>query len=983
MRDSGFGQHALVSTVDGSCYGDNNIQHSSSQAATAPSKALVDSTNKRHETYQDSVSDSVLSVGAVVKASNGGVDGRQSSFGYPSDAHPNSTNDEGRHSIYEDISTAVVKDDQGRPIARRNSQEDASQWGQPKEDGTIPPDSKRNVYKNDRNRRTGGVENEDNVRTSGGARIETFAGTPAVPDEQLRLEEAQSMHQQSHQTTQSCSDLPSQFLHGSLDDGDPMGGVSSLHTEEDSTTLPSDHMNEENDASTAPTLGLRSGMNGEASKDLTFSRRPPMRIDTGIPSTSGASTVPPQNRSAPPTASASQVATPSKSSHPVSSAQSPPERMTTRVSSGALRHKSVSEILGETPKSSQAHTDRNNADAHHEDPAVVQTPKSASTMISPDPAIFRQRLNEINQKEKSSKLSTVVFAKPQPASTSRIPETAEIPGSVVEETPIKDRDYLLTWLVAQVYTPSPTHPVERKPLNTLLKQAHKTLRTSDHYVDFHERQYCRILSKVQELQVKGKWSLRQPVRCPEPSRPVTHWDVLLGQMKWMRTDFREERKWKTAGAKYLADACAQWVVSSPQERKSLQLQVKATRFVPESQTSSAAPTPDLIHPGEDDDTEAVDDDFPDAPHGEPPAAIFSLPPDMFVFGLNQSPVSEKILHELPLYLPHAEAENGALSVANVSLDFSWKAALVPISKYAQGKIVSYEEGPPRKRSRHSYSDSDRPDAISANETSEQSNIVLEPENGDIALFNPEHKHIRDRIHTGHAFRPPSEHIMPSQSFFECRQPSQWTMAEDDELRRLVREYAYNWSLISSCLTPSSMFSSGAERRTPWECFERWVSLEGLPAEMSKINYFRAYHTRLQQAQRAYEAQQQQLMQQHPNNAAQLSRRRSTQPFTVDRRKNNKHIHLIDAMRKQAKKRENKLLKDQHISTAASLRKVNEPQKPRQQMHTPREFSRMKYEGQVKREEQMRAARIQFLQQQQQRVSLFSANFSLSWKSNME
>ena len=955
--------------MDGSRYGDPDVHDSSSQAATATSTSSFRSNTKRDEAYKDdAVPDSMLAAGAVPKASGECIDGNQSSFGYPSDGPLGSSNDGGLGSIYEGTSTAMVKDDQWRSTARRSSQEDANKWGQAKEDGLTPPDSGRTVYTDNLTRMSSGAEDEANVRASGSGRVESFTGTPATPDEQLRLEEAHSMQQQDHQTARSSSDLPSRFLHGSLDDGDPMGGVSNLHTNEDSNALPGDHMNNPNNASTVHTLGLRSGMNGEASKDLTFSRRPPMRIDTGIPSTSGPSTVPAQNKSAPATANASQAATPSKSSHSVLSAQSPPERMTTRVSSGALRHKSVSEILGEAPKTNQTHTDKANAESHNEDPAALQSPKSASSMISPDPAIFRQRLNEINQKEKSSKLSTVVFAKPQPASTSRIPETLEKPGSVVEETPIKDRDYLLTWLVAQVYTPSPTHPVERKPLNTLLKQAHKTLRTSDHYVDFHERQYCRILSKVQELQVKGKWSLRQPVRCPEPSRSVTHWDVLLGQMKWMRTDFREERKWKAAGAKHLADACAQWIISSPEERKSLQVQVKAARFGLESETSTPAPTPDLIHPGEDDDTEAVDDDLPDATHGDPPAAIFSLPPDMFVFGLNQSPVSEKILHELPLYLPNAEAETGALGVTNISPDGSWKSALVPISKYAQGKIVSCEEGPPKKRTRHSYSDSDRPDVIALNETSEQTNVVLEPENCDIALFNPEHKHIRDRIHTGHAFRPPSEHIMPSQSFFECRQPSQWTMAEDDELRRLVREYAYNWSLISSCLTPSSLFSSGAERRTPWECFERWISLEGLPAEMSKINYFRAYHTRLQQAQRAYEAQQQQLMQQHPNNVAQISRRRSTQPFTVERRKNNKHIHLIDAMRKQAKKRENKMLKDQHISTAASLRKVNEPQKPRQQMHTPREFSRMKYESQVKREEQMKAARIQFMQQQHQRVS---------------
>ena len=162
--------------------------------------------------------------------------------------------------------------------------------------------------------------------------------------------------------------------------------------------------------------------------------------------------------------------------------------------------------------------------------------------------------------------------------------------------------------------------------------------------------------------------------------------------------------------------------------------------------------------------------------------------------------------------------------------------------------------------------------------------------------------------------------MPSVGFFESRSSSQWTYAEDDELRRLVKEYSYNWSLISSCLTPSSLFTSGAERRTPWECFERWVGLEGLPADMSKTQYFRAYHQRLETAQRTVLAQQQAAQQQQQQQQQQQGanaqpqppvRRRTTQPLRVDRRRSSKHLALLDAMRKLAKKRETMLQKQQH------------------------------------------------------------------------
>lgn len=707
------------------------------------------------------------------------------------------------------------------------------------------------------------------------------------------------------------SDLPSQFLHGSLDADHPMIDAENFRTETEvnqdvqNATRKPDDGNQSMRAASGFREHVVSGLNGDALKDVTFSRRPPMRIDTRMSTPQTANGMASGIKTAPISTSTPQTANSKQQPIQSASAQSPPERMTTRYSSGTLRHKSVSEIMGETPRGTLSQADKAHAESHRDESAIIQTPKSATSFVSPDPAAFKLRLNEIKERDKNSKLSTVVFAKPQANAITRPTENAEMQQIDVKETPIKDRDYLLTLLVAQVFTTSPNRRVERQPLTALIKSAHKTLSTSDLYVDFRERQDTRILSKVHYLQDCNKWSLRQPERSVEPERSATHWDVLLGQMKWMRTDFREEGKWKSAAARHLANACAQWVATPVEKRHQLQVKIKTHEPRPRldsSADSQAAVTPDLIHSTEDDASDAMDDDFQHTSQGEPPAAIFSLPPDMFVFGLNKSPASDKILQELPLYQPNAEVQEGVLNSIDFLPDSSWKLPIIPVSKYVQGKIVRSEEEPPRKKSRHHY--------LEDNDF-ERHEEPLNRENDSVALFDPEHKHIRDRIHTGHAFRPPSEHGMPSQAFFETRQPSQWTLAEDDELRRLVREYAYNWSLISSCLASPSTFSSGAERRTPWECFERWITLEGMPAEMSKVNYFRAYHSRLQAAARSYEAQQQALMQQHPHNAAQISRRRSTQPFTVDRRKNNKHIHLIDAMRKLAKKRETKLLKDQH------------------------------------------------------------------------
>lgn len=775
---------------------------------------------------------------------------------------------------------------------------------------------------------------------SGIQRLEsTFTGTPSTPDEQLRLEEAQSMQQfkvpsnsTSDQTkahdhsgsTETPASIPSQFVHVGLDEQDE---DTSVHGSIDDINLgqpgsSSKGFSEHNQSLMKPVMGLRDrtfpGMVGDSSKDLTLSRRPPMRIDTGVTPTSDIQKSALSKKTTPPSATNSSAilisSTPNKLTPASAPAQSPPERMTTRVSSGAIRHKSVSEILGETPKSANQGGDKSPHERanneFHRDEASIQTPRSVSAITSPDPAAFKQRLNELKGKERS-KLSTVVFARQQPSNGPRYLDSSQSQRYDTNEVHSQNKDYLQPLFAMQAATPPISHP-----LHSLITSARKTLSTSSHYINFHEQQDCRILERIFQLQSSNRWSLRQLERSVEPDRPTTHWDVMISHMKWMRTDFREERKWKIAAAKSTADSCAEWVRSSAKGRVMLQMKTKPLPAKTEAKANSV-PTPELIPSTEDDSSVATDYDSPhlELPHGSAPAAIFSLAPDMFYFGVDKTPVTEKLLLELPLYQPSAEYEDAALHIKSIAPDATWKPPLVPLSKFAQGKILSQPRGPARKKSRYNYQDVDHSTQELTNRLflpSESFMDVMEPEQENVALFNPENKHIRDRIHAGHAFRPPTEHVMPSQSFFESRQSSQWTQAEDDELRRLVREYAYNWSLISSCLSSPSTFSSGAERRTPWECFERWIGLEGLPAEMSKTSYFKAYHSRLQAAQKTHEAQQQALQQNQANNAPHLPmRRRTTQPYLVDRRKNNKYLHLVDAMRKLAKKREAAVQKQQH------------------------------------------------------------------------
>lgn len=762
-----------------------------------------------------------------------------------------------------------------------------------------------------------------------------FAGTPSTPDEQLRLEEAQAL-QHSRMIPAVPKDIEKHESQGQVaitaQNGGLFRSLDDQRAEQQATgafstsfggmnardSNPSEARAEPDAASATATPGLREntfpGMTGSLSKDLTFSRRPPMRIDTGVPSMSESSRSITSRKTATPAAGTpftpSEIIPAVKSGPPTSQVHSPPERMTTRVSSGALRHKSVSEILGETPRHSNLHSEKALTErATHADENGFHTPRSAVSITSPDAVSFKQRLNRLEEKDKS-KLSTVVFVRQPSASGYRHGEPVVSQDGEHGSRSSESKDYLLPLFAAQAVVPP-----QAQQLHSLVLSAHKTLATADHLTDFQEQQDKYTLTRIYQLQSANKWSLRQHERSVEPCRPKTHWDVLMGQMRWMRTDFREERKWKLAAAKGLADACSQWVASSAEERALLQIKVRSSSVSIDPATQYMQ-TPELIPSREDDSSDVTDFESPDfeASKRSAPARIFSLPPDMFVFGLDQTPIADKILSELPLYQPSMQMQDTALQPDSEIPDDAWRSRVVPFSKFVEGKMITREQGPPRKKSRYDYFDDQGDNADGSFDGASQQEIgKLEPVENGVALFRQENKHIRDRIHAGHAFRPPSEFLMPPQSFFESRQSSQWTQSEDDDLRRLVRESAYNWSLISSCLSTRSLFSSGAERRTPWECFERWVGLEGLPSEMSKTQYFKAYHSRLQApAQRNHEAQQPALQQHQGSNAAQTpARRRPTLPVLVDHRKNNKHLHLIDAFRKLAKKRETAVHKQQH------------------------------------------------------------------------
>ncbi|KAH9945945.1 uncharacterized protein BXZ73DRAFT_86175 [Epithele typhae] len=120
------------------------------------------------------------------------------------------------------------------------------------------------------------------------------------------------------------------------------------------------------------------------------------------------------------------------------------------------------------------------------------------------------------------------------------------------------------------------------PLHPKLSRSSKCLSTRDWSVGITELRYMRAFERIEKLK-DGAWSFRQPKKQRGVGSSVkTHWDYLIDEMRWMRTDFREERRWKLALAYTLSRAVVEWhEAGSLEERVNRGIVVRWTPPPPE------------------------------------------------------------------------------------------------------------------------------------------------------------------------------------------------------------------------------------------------------------------------------------------------------------------------------------------------------------------------------------------------------------------
>lgn len=179
---------------------------------------------------------------------------------------------------------------------------------------------------------------------------------------------------------------------------------------------------------------------------------------------------------------------------------------------------------------------------------------------------------------------------------------------------------------------------------------------------------------------------------------------------------------------------------------------------------------------------------------------------------------------------------------------------------------------------------------------------------------------------------------------EYRLPTIWLPEDDKQLIHYVAEFCFNWEVISEHLlspTPTlKRYESNIERRTPWQCFERYIQLNE-KFQFSDMKGIYAHH-----AQKWLE---------HAH-GAQLTTKRRISPLGVGNesiQRGHRRLRwasMFDAMRKSMRKREialsklNKKKNEASSGTPGPTPAGTPTQKrPPDRMPTPLELSKLKFE----------------------------------------
>lgn len=447
--------------------------------------------------------------------------------------------------------------------------------------------------------------------------------------------------------------------------------------------------------------------------------------------------------------------------------------------------------------------------------------------------------------------------------------------------------------VPRLVPPSPpTSPVpmvaiqyesQTNPINPLLTSANKTLATSSWVLGLKEHCDRQTIDRIDQLKQENRWSLRQYKRSIEPPQLKCHRNYLCEEVLWMRRDFTQEKRWKIAAAKLCADAVIEWweaedksTVTVSGHKVSNVMNDNISSRIDTVMTDDRAEAADMVElldanyeakaliTGQmhgtpqsldslDEQTRMVQEVVRDTFNERHPLhcdKLFDLDPIDINFSFSSALSSAcQLFSQLPLAEPIAPP---------LGDEYIELPALTSISRFLTSPTVIKER--PRKKIR--LEDTDK----------ETQHFAYRP---GICSFGPA-KDVSPGRKRPLLISPPRP---PPQSYIEMRQLTTWTQDDDENLILYAKEFTYNFDIIADYLSPRTRFNPVTERRSAWECFERWMTIDPAASGATLLGP----HTKI-------------VMQR-------LDRRKKFAPTRVESKRRSKVLSMFETMRKVCKKRE--------------------------------------------------------------------------------
>lgn len=466
------------------------------------------------------------------------------------------------------------------------------------------------------------------------------------------------------------------------------------------------------------------------------------------------------------------------------------------------------------------------------------------------------------------------------------------------------------------------------PLIKLLPGPHKVLISENYESALLEGKIAVLYSRIEELKRQGKWSLRQPSKHYDPfvylkktKKKQTHGLSLLEEARWMAADFKETAKFKKACCVQIAQAISDyWTygdIMCIKAKPIVHIEVET-----EKEKEEVIETDDIKEP-----LETINEEVKEEVIDIDPQALQLVPPE-----------DEQATFDLKSLLEPAEAKPQDIMATQTykkpqvgtPLPFKLHVNIDDLKKIDQSiiknlpKFTAFDEEEktikstefsmaPISRLIHPFdADDDWYKVVVKDADSSKAKRSHGPPEYQKGLFGFQ-SHRRFNY-----LKPPKPPLIKN---IEYRSPTIWLPKDDKYLIHYIAEFCFNWELISEHLssTCSSLkrYESNIERRTPWQCFERYIQLNE-KFQFGDMRGSYAYHAQqwLEQAHRT-----------------QLTTKRRISPLGVGAEsiqrghRKLRWASMFDAMRKSMKKREIAQSKLNHRRSTAEYPNSNSTNTP--------------------------------------------------------